>query len=180
MLTRIHLGLLRVFRRLPRRLRIAVVHLVSPNFSVGALPVVEQADGRVLLVRHSYRPNWGLPGGLAKRGEAIGAAARREALEEVNLPIVLVGEPTVVVEPHSRRVDVIFRAAPAPDADLDDVRPTSPEVVDVGWFSPQELPELQPESAGALVALARSSRSPQATPLRATPPRRRHGTRAAE
>jgi hypothetical protein len=33
-----------------------------------------------------------------------------------------------------------------------------PEVIDIAWFKPAELPELQHEASGALVALARVSR----------------------
>ena len=44
------------------------------------------------------------------------------------------------------------------DAPLDDVRPSSPEIVATAWFMPHELPELQPETATALVALSRSGR----------------------
>jgi 8-oxo-dGTP diphosphatase len=162
---RIHALLLQIFRRLPRRARLFVVHRLAPGFSVGAICLVERSDGALLLVQHSYRRNWGFPGGLAKRGEDIGTAARREALEEVNLPIELVGEPAVVVDPDAKRVDVVFRARPAGDADLDAVRPSSPEVVELRWFPQTALPDLQPEAASALVALARSARSPQATPL---------------
>ena len=79
---------------------------------------------RVLLVRHTYRQRWGVPGGLLNRGEEPRDAARREALEEVGLRVELVGEPAVVVDPGPRRVDVIFRARPADGADPDDVRPT--------------------------------------------------------
>ena len=154
-----------MYRRLPRTLRIALVHGYTPNFSVGAICIVERADGALLLVRHSYRARWGFPGGLLKRGEDVRTAARREALEEVCLPVELVDEPAVVVEAPVRRVDVIFRCRPAPDADLSAVRPVSPEIVETRWFPPDALPELQHEASGALVALARASSVRRLPPL---------------
>lgn len=152
----LHLLVLKLFRRLPRRARVAVVHSLSPSFTVGAICVVERADGAVLLVRHSYRQRWGFPGGLLERGEHADAGARREAKEEVGLDIEIVGEPSVVVDPGPRRVDVVFRARPADGADPDGATPSSPEIVELGWFPQDALPELQHEASGALVALARA------------------------
>ena len=40
-------------------------------------------DGKVMLVHHTYRSQWFLPGGGVKRGETLEEAARREAHEEV-------------------------------------------------------------------------------------------------
>jgi len=160
MLRAIHLGLLRVFRRLPTSWRLRVVHVLAPTFTVGAICVVERSDGRILLVRHSYRNRWGFPGGLLKRGEEVVDGAHREAMEEVGLSIELVGEPSVVVAADARRVDVVFRARPADDgADLDAIAPCSPEILELGWFPQDGLPELQHEAAGALVALARATRA---------------------
>ena len=164
----LHLALLRLFRVLPRRLRLRVVHVLSPTFTVGAVCVVERPDGAVLLVRHSYRRRWGLPGGLLERGEEAAAGARREALEEVGIDVELEGEPAVVVDPDARRVDVVFRARPVPDADLEAIAPRSPEVVDARWFDAAALPELQHETAGALVALARATARPVARPASAS------------
>ena len=45
--------------------------------------VILARDDQVLLVRHTYQPGWFLPGGGVKRGEALEAAARREAWEEL-------------------------------------------------------------------------------------------------
>jgi 8-oxo-dGTP diphosphatase len=150
-----HAVLLRVYRVLPRPVRRAALHTLAPSFTVGALCVIERADGRVLLVRHSYRRRWGFPGGLVKRGEAIDVAARREAFEEVGIAIELVDEPSVVVAPEPRRVDVIYRARVADGVDPDHAHPVSPEITEVRWAPRSELPELQEEAAGGLVALAR-------------------------
>jgi 8-oxo-dGTP pyrophosphatase MutT (NUDIX family) len=155
MLRRIQLVLLRVYRALPRKVRRGAVHLLAPSFTVGAICVIERADGRVLLVRHSYRRRWGFPGGLVKRHEAIDVAARREAREEVGIDVVLVDEPAVVVAPGPRRVDVVYRARPADGADPETAAPMSPEILEVRWVTRDELPELQSEAADGLVALAR-------------------------
>jgi 8-oxo-dGTP pyrophosphatase MutT (NUDIX family) len=160
--------MLRLYQRLPTLGRRWVVRAIAPSYTVGAMCIVERSDGAILLVRHLYRQRWGVPGGLLERGESPDAAARREAFEEVNLRVDLVGEPAVVVDAVPQRVDIVYRAAPAADADLDDVRPSSAEIVEVQWFPFDALPELQHETAGALVALARSSRSPQAQPLPGT------------
>ncbi len=53
---------------------------------VGAKLVLTRGD-EVLLVRHTYRNGWFLPGGGLKRGESLEAAARREAREEVGARI---------------------------------------------------------------------------------------------
>ncbi len=148
-----HLALLHMYRRLPRRLRLFIVHRMTPSFTVGSICVVERDDGALLLVRHSYRRRWGFPGGLANRGEEVADAARREAKEEVGLTIELLGEPAVVVDPDPRRVDIVFRARALR---ADEAAPGSPEIVDLAWFAPDELPELQHEASTALVALARA------------------------
>lgn len=155
MLRLLHSAALRLFRLLPRRARLAVVHGLAPSFTVGAICVVERDDGRVLVVRHSYRRAWGFPGGLLKRGETAPDGARREVQEEVGLAVELVGEPVVVVDPGPRRVDVVFEARPAAGVDPDAARPESPEIVELRWTRRDELPELQHEAAGALRTLAR-------------------------
>jgi 8-oxo-dGTP diphosphatase len=159
MLRRAQRVLLGVYRLLPRNLRRVVVRSFAPSFTVGAICVVERPDGRLLVVRHSYRRRWGFPGGLVKRHEAIEDAARREAREEVGVDIGLVDEPAVVVAPAPRRVDVVFRARVAEGFDPDSLRPMSPEIVEVRWVERHDLPELQEEAADALMALARRTAS---------------------
>ncbi len=152
----LHLSLLRTYRRLPTWARRRAVRMLSPTFTVGAMCFIERSDGDLLLVRHVYRKRWGVPGGLLDRGEDAADGARREVFEEVGLTIDLLGEPLVVVDPDPRRVDIIYRARPSVDADLDAVAPGSPEILEARWFPRSELPELQHETASALVALGRA------------------------
>jgi 8-oxo-dGTP diphosphatase len=130
-----------------------LVHTVAPSFTVGAMCLITRSDGARLLVRHSYRQGWGVPGGLLKRGEGAADGARRECLEEVGLAIVLEHPPTVVVEPSARRVDVIFRAQPA-DGVSTEVEACSAELLEARWFMPDEMPPLQHETATAMRLVA--------------------------
>ena len=165
MIRRLHLLALRIFRLLPVRARRQVIRRIAPGFTVGAMCFIERDDGALLLVQLSYRQRWGVPGGLLKRGEEPTDGVRREVLEEVGLQITLIGEPAVVVDAEARRVDLVFRARVARGDSPDEAKPGSPEIERIGWFPAAQLPELQHETSGALVALARSARSPQAVPL---------------
>lgn len=44
-------------------------------------------EGKVLLVRNSYRKEYGFPGGFVKKGEKSSTSASRELLEEVGLAL---------------------------------------------------------------------------------------------
>ena len=162
MVRRLHRLLLRIYRRFPTLVRRWVVRTISPNYTVGAMCIVERDDGAILFVRHSYRNRWGVPGGLLQRREAPADGVRREVAEEVALDVELIGQPTIVVDPVPQRIDLVFRARPT---DGDSVTPSSPEIVEARWFAPDALPELQFETTGAMVALARAANAPAALPL---------------
>lgn len=156
-------ALLRVWRRVPRRVRQWIVRAVSPSFTVGAACVIERDDGSILLVRLAYRDKWGLPGGLLKRHEDVATCARREVCEEIGLDIDLVSEPAVVVDSRPQRVDVVFRARPTAGVDPVSASPRSVEILEVGWFPAGDLPDLQHEAMTALIALASSALGPGGT-----------------
>jgi ADP-ribose pyrophosphatase YjhB (NUDIX family) len=162
---RLHRLVLQLYRRLPRLGRRWIVRTMAPSYTVGAMCIIERSDGAVLLVRHSYRERWGVPGGLLKRREDSAVGALREVREEVGLDIELLGEPAVVVDAAPQRVDLVYRARPTDGADLDAVRPRSVEIIETAWFPRTELPALQFETTSALMALARSATAPQADPI---------------
>jgi ADP-ribose pyrophosphatase YjhB (NUDIX family) len=146
-------ALLRVWRHVPRPLRRWIVRIGAPSFTVGAACLIERGDGSILLVRLSYREGWGLPGGLIARREDVADCARREVREEVDIEVDLVGAPAVVVDSRPQRVDVVFRARPAPGVDPTEARPSSAEIREARWFPADDLPTLQHETVSALVAL---------------------------
>jgi 8-oxo-dGTP diphosphatase len=149
--------LLAGYKRLPQVARVFLIRRATPSFHMGAICVVERADGHLLLVRQSYRRDgWGFPGGLLRRGEEPADAARRELGEELGVDVELQGLPVVVIDVSMRRVDVVFNARLAEASPQPDRTDHSPEISEVRWFAPDSLPGLLPEAAAALVQLGRT------------------------
>jgi 8-oxo-dGTP diphosphatase len=141
------------YGRLPRRVRLALLRLLAPSHTVGALCFVEH-QGRVLLLRQRHRRGWTLPGGLIDRGEDAEQAVVRELREETGLR-VQVGVPLgVVVEPRSRRVDVLFHV---PVDREPEVAPSS-EAIEAAWLTQAEAGRLDEPTAQAFALFHRASR----------------------
>jgi len=165
---RVQSWLLGAYRRLPMAGRLMVVRALTPSFHVGALCVIERADGALLLLRQSYRRQeaWGFPGGLLKKGEQPADAVRREVREELGVEVEVEDAPMVVVDARHRRVDVVYKGRLPGDDPSPPTPPTpsSPEIVEVRWFPPNQLPILLPEATTALVELARATRPEAQSP----------------
>ena len=144
---------LTAFRWLPRPLRLFLVRLGTPNYTVGALVLV-RCGPRVLLVRQRHTGAWALPGGLLSRGEDADAALRRELQEELGLDPADLG-PAVgaLVDPRPRRVDVLY-LFDVPDGTSPPAG-RSPEVVETGWFHLAEPPPLTPVTPAIVAEYAR-------------------------
>jgi len=120
-----HAARLRVNRALGRSMR-------------GCRIVALDADGRVLLQRHTYGSDkWSAPTGGLRRGEDVLSAAARELLEETGCALTMPREVAISDETLGgvpNRVHVIVgRAEGRAVAD-------GREVGELGWFSPASLP----------------------------------------
>jgi 8-oxo-dGTP diphosphatase len=141
---------LNVYRRLPRFLRLFIIRRVAQGHTVGALCLIEH-EGRLLMLNQRHRIGWTFPGGLINRGEDAATAVVREVAEETGLD-VRVGLPfAVVVEPRSRRVDILYwvqaDSAPAVDA--------AGEALSAEWIAPSRMGEIDDPTATALAEFAR-------------------------
>src|SRR5262252_8253646 len=83
--------LLRIWRDVPFPgwMRELFLRLINPSVMVGAMALIQDDAGRVLLVEHTYRREipWGLPGGWLRTAESPEAGLRREVFEETGLSV---------------------------------------------------------------------------------------------
>lgn len=139
------------------------IFLLSRPMTLGVRALVEDDAQRLLLVRHSYKSGWHLPGGGVEPDETVRAALDRELREEVGLrpagAVTLVG--LYANQAVSRRDHVaLFRVrAVAPcEPDLSDR-----EIAERRWVSRSDLPEACEPGVGRRVAEIFGGRPVQAT-----------------
>lgn len=126
--------------RLVQRLRLVYWKIAKP-VSVGVRAIVLDDRERVLLVRHSYAPEWYLPGGRVRRSEGIVDAVHRELDEEVGVKAAaaslrLLGTYSSAKECKRDHISVfVVRGAARPSIGC------SLEVLEQRWCSLEELPE---------------------------------------
>ena len=112
---------------------------LSRGKTLGVRVLAVDAEGRVLLVRHTYLPGWWLPGGGVDRGETLEAAAVRELREEAGL--IALERPRLLSAHSNERFFpgdhvVLFRV----DAWETGERKSSQEIAEVGFFALDALP----------------------------------------
>jgi len=87
------------------------IDYVNPKIVAGS--VVEDGTGRILMCRRAIEPRrgfWTLPAGYMEEGEAVDAAAAREAREEACAAIDPVALLAVYSIPRISQVQIFFRA----------------------------------------------------------------------
>ncbi len=149
-----------LWRRTPRRIRRWGVWLVEPRFTVTAGALVLDAEGRVLLLKHTFRSGsgWGIPGGFLEKGEQPEDALRRELREEVGLELAAARLAFVRTLKRPRQVEIMFCCRAIVGAAA---RPQGNEIEQAHWFAPDALPpELSTEQRRLVARTLQSSANP--------------------
>jgi 8-oxo-dGTP diphosphatase len=87
------------------------VFYIDPKIAVGT--IISTTDGKLVLVRRAIEPGYGLwvfPGGYVDRGEALTAAAIREAREECGLDVRLDALVNIYSYPGRAPIIVVYAA----------------------------------------------------------------------
>ena len=126
-----------IWRRVPKRVRRLGVLLTEARFTVTTGAVIVDAQGRVLLLQHHFRPGsgWGIPGGFMQPGEQPEAALRRELREELGVEIEQLALAFARALERYQQIELIFRCTVRGELQLRQL-----EVAHAVWFALDELP----------------------------------------
>lgn len=145
-----------LFRIVPSSVLRLGLFMANAKFNHGAVAVITNNDGHVLLLRHVFRKSypWGFPAGFVNAGESAAAAALRELKEETGLDamVIHVGATTLVAPRHLETIVYGHISVAAP------IHP-SREIFEARWVRPDQVSDdivqgMHPDQFALLAAAA--------------------------
>lgn len=122
---------------------IALLNAGLPTKRVIAQGLLTDQDGRVLLCRLTYKPEWDLPGGVVEVGEAPAEGLVRELEEELGITVTVRGLITVNWLPAWRGWDdacvFLFDLGVVEASITKSMRLQATEIVGVEWCDPAAI-----------------------------------------
>jgi 8-oxo-dGTP diphosphatase len=125
---------------LPKQWQLRVMRVVQDQFLVGVTGVILNQENKVLLFRHTYRSGsqWGLPGGYLKAKEHPKEGLEREIHEESGFTVSADYRYKIRTDRDTARLDIVYIGK-----FLHGTFQPSAEVVESGFFSLEELPDIR-------------------------------------
>lgn len=117
-----------------------LIRLVQARFTVGAVGVILNDAGQLLLLKHVYHPRigWGLPGGYVARHEDPATAVEREIREETGLQVRVLAPLQIGLGVNRDHLDLAYLCRLVGE----NVIVLNGEILDYQWVLPTALPEL--------------------------------------
>src|SRR4051812_37056562 len=117
--------------------------MATPRVAAGAL--IRDAEGRILLVKPTYKDGWDIPGGYVEPRESPAAACRRELREELGLDRQPGRLLLVDWAPHPDEGDkLLFVFDGGTLSAASDVEPDGREVGEIRFFDISDFESLMP------------------------------------
>jgi 8-oxo-dGTP diphosphatase len=140
-----------IWRRTPKFLKRKIMILTHPRFSVTVGGIIRNDQGRVLLLKHHFRPGsgWGMPGGYIDKDEQPEEALRRELREEAQLELKDIELFTTRAFRKPRQVEIVFTCQAVGEPSQ-----LNYEIEKADWFLPNQLPPQLPNDQKQLVEQA--------------------------
>jgi ADP-ribose pyrophosphatase YjhB (NUDIX family) len=140
--------LLRVWRDVPFPdwMRQVFLRVLNPSFMVGAMALIQDEHGRILLLEHTYRREvpWGLPGGWLKYAESPERGLAREVHEETGLDVSV--DELLAADFWGRsQLDMLYRCSVRHGTFA-----ATDETSSHRWVAADELPRLLPNQVHLL------------------------------
>lgn len=127
----------RLWRLMPTALHVLAAKL-HPRFGAGVAALIFDAQGRVLLFKHTYRKfQWGIPAGGLEFREDPAEAIVREFFEETGMQIKVEKLLTVVNAQEARYVTIIYLCKIIGG----EFKPSF-EVSEIKYFAVNDLPKM--------------------------------------
>ena len=138
--------LLKIWRILPGWMQGLASRIIRPLFQVFSVAIIFNINKKILLVKTTYNRfhPWGLPGGSLEYGETTEESLLREICEETSLQIEI--ERFLFVKTWAPDRVGLYYLCRVTDGEF---KP-SDEVSELGYFSPDNLPDVRLEDVGLI------------------------------
>jgi ADP-ribose pyrophosphatase YjhB (NUDIX family) len=132
------LFLLRLWRAFPAWVHLLGSRVLRPRFRAAVAALIFDAQGRVLLFKHTYRKfQWGIPAGGLEHHEQPEQAVLREFAEETGMQIRVERLLTVVSASEDHHLSIIYLCSL-----LGGKFKPSLEISEMKYFDPTDLPRM--------------------------------------
>ncbi len=134
-----------LFNRLPlntrRRIEQRILRFKRP-MTLGVRAAVFDRQGRVLLLRHTYKPGWMFPGGGVEKGETALQALTHELRDEAGIRLLARPRPFGIYANHAifPNDHVLLYVLHPGEYERQPWQPNH-EIAEIGFFGPDALPD---------------------------------------